>query len=234
MSDPAPPRSDPSSAEQVEPVEGIEGVERVEGSAPAEPVDVRGPRMVVPPRDGATVPPASVEAAPKVVRRGRRRPATSTTSLSSPLLSGRSLAPQTPRRRWSFIREHRAIVVSVLALVLIVATIVLGKVMAEGAADSATEARADEITTLLDGATPEEFLAFNAGVKTPGSLAVRVRDEPGFVNVKAVADLSFIRFQPTGWWAGFTERCIVAAVRPDGVTVTVPKTACIRVPVPER
>lgn len=218
MSEPAPSPRDPTGAE----------------ADPSGSADPAAPRKVVPPRDGASVPPASIDEAPKVVRRGRRRPAAPATSLSSPLLSGRSLAPQKPPRRRSFLREHRAIVVSILAVVLLVAVIVVGKLMAERAADAATSDRADEITALLDGATPEEFLAFNAGVKTPGSLAVRVRDEPGFVNVKAVADLSFIRFQPTGWWAGFTERCIVAAVRPDGVTVTVPKTACIRVPVPER
>ena len=68
-----------------------------------------------------------------------------------------------------------------------------------------------------------------AGGRRDGSRAQRVRDEPGFVNGTAVADESYIRFQPGGWWAGFTERCIVAVVRADGVTVTVPKTACIRV-----
>ena len=41
-----------------------------------------------------------------------------------------------------------------------------------------------------------------------------------------------IRFQPEGWWSGFTERCIVARVRPDGVTVAVPKSACVRVEAP--
>jgi hypothetical protein len=92
--------------------------------------------------------------------------------------------------------------------------------------------RAAELSELLDGATPEDFLAFGVSVRTDGSLAQRVRDTDGFVNVKARAPLAFIRFQPSGWWAGFTERCLVAYVRPDGVTVETPKTACIRVQEP--
>jgi len=134
--------------------------------------------------------------------------------------------------RFQGLREHRAIVVSVLVVLLILVVIGIGKFAAESAADSATQAQAAKIETLLQGASPDDFLAFNAGVKRPGSLAVKVRDEPGFVNVKAVADLSFIRFQPSGWWAGFTERCIVAEVRLDGARVTIPKTACVRVAVP--
>ncbi len=134
--------------------------------------------------------------------------------------------------RFQGLREHRAIVVSVLVVLLILVVIGVGKFAAESAADSATQAQAAKIETLLQGASPDDFLAFNAGVKRPGSLAVKVRDEPGFVNVKAVADLSFIRFQPSGWWAGFTERCIVAELRLDGARVTIPKTACVRVAVP--
>ena len=134
--------------------------------------------------------------------------------------------------RFQGLREHRAIVVSVVVLLLILVVIGIGKFAAESAADRDTQARAARIETLLQGASPDDFLAFNAGVKRPGSLAVKVRDEPGFVNVKAVADLSFIRFQPSGWWAGFTERCIVAELRLDGARVTIPKTACVRVAVP--
>ena len=44
--------------------------------------------------------------------------------------------------------------------------------------------------------------------------------------------MSFIRFQPNGWWSGFTERCVVAEVTATEVVVRIPKTACVRVPVP--
>lgn len=134
--------------------------------------------------------------------------------------------------RFQGLREHRAVLVSVLVVLLVVIVIGIGKFAAERAADRDTQAQVARIETLLQGASPDDFLAFNAGVKRPGSLAVKVRDEPGFVNVKAVADLSFIRFQPSGWWAGFTERCIVAELRLDGARVTIPKTACVRVAVP--
>ena len=177
---------------------------------------------------------AAETAAPRVVRKPRGPAGKDQPSLSSPLLSGRSLQPTTPTRRLDIVREHPAITVTALVIVLLLLAIGIGKWSAERTADSATQRRADDIAELLTGATPDDFLAFNAGVKTPGSLASRVRDQDGFVNVKAMADLSFIRFQPSGWWAGFTERCIVAVIRPDGVSVTVPKTACLRVDVPDR
>jgi hypothetical protein len=125
------------------------------------------------------------------------------------------------------------VVVVVVLLLVVVAVVVGGKLMAERMADSATEARAEEVRELLQGATPEDFLAFNAGVKEDGSVAQDVRDQPDFINVRATADLSFIRFQPSGWWSGFTERCVVAEVRADGVHVDVPKTACVRVEAPK-
>jgi hypothetical protein len=128
--------------------------------------------------------------------------------------------------------DHRGIVAVVVVVVLVVAAVVAAKVLAERAAESAMEEQTAHIERLLARATPEDFLAFNAGVKQPGSVAQRVRDEPDFVNVKATADLSFIRFQPTGWWAGFTERCIVAEVRASGTVVRAPKTACVRVEPP--
>ena len=128
--------------------------------------------------------------------------------------------------------DHRGAVAVVVILVVLVAAAVGAKFLADGTADTATAHRAGEIRTLLSGATPQDFLAFNAGVKEPGSVAQRVRDQPDFVNVKATADLSFIRFQPSGWWAGFTERCIVAEVMEGRIRVRVPKTACVRVPVP--
>ena len=131
-----------------------------------------------------------------------------------------------------YLSDHRGIVVAaVLVLVLVVAA-VAAKVLAERSAESQTQDRAEQVRSLLRGATPDDFLAFNAGVKTPGSIAQRVRDQPDFVNVRATADLSFIRFEPDGWWSGFTERCVVAEVTPRGVHVRVPKTACVRVQVP--
>jgi hypothetical protein len=165
---------------------------------------------------------------------GRRsRDDAGSSSLRPELLSGRSLAPP-PRRRREVVREHRGKLVVALLGVLLVVAGVTGKIVAERSADRATAERADQLAELFDGATPEEFLAFNAGVRTPGSLAARVRDEDGFVSVDATADRSFIRFQPSGWWAGFTERCLVVVVHADAVSVTVPKTACIRVAAPTR
>lgn len=121
--------------------------------------------------------------------------------------------------------------VAVIVALLVVAA-VTAKVLADRTAESDTAERAADIRGLLAGATPDDFLAFNAGVKTDGSVAQQIRDQPDFVNVRATADLSFIRFQPEGWWSGFTERCIVAEVRADRVTVRVPKSACVRVTTP--
>ncbi len=123
------------------------------------------------------------------------------------------------------------VIVASLVLLLVVG-VVAAKLLADRAAASVTEQRAEQIEDLLEGATPEDFLAFNAGVRRDGSVAQQLRDQPDFVNVRATADLSFIRFQPEGWWSGFTERCIVATVRSDGVTVAVPKSACVRVEAP--
>lgn len=150
-------------------------------------------------------------------------------SLLSPLLSGRSLEPLHKQTTRSKISEHRGVVLGILVLVLLIGVVVGAKVLAERSADSATADRAEALEQILDGSTPRDFLAFNAGVKTPGSLAQRVRNEDGFVNVKAVADSATIRFQPSGWWSGFTERCIVAVVTEADVTVSVPKVACVRV-----
>lgn len=130
-------------------------------------------------------------------------------------------------------REHRGKLTVLLALLVVAVGLLTGKIVAERAADSATSKRAAQIEQLLRNATPEEFLAFNAGVRTPGSLAESVRHQDGFVSVQAAASQSFIRFQPSGWWAGFTERCVVAVVHEDGVSVTVPKRACVRVAAPE-
>jgi hypothetical protein len=182
------------------------------------------PDRVVPLADpGPTVPP--------VVRRRSTR-ADDRPSLRPPLLSGRSLEPPRRPSRLDVVRDNRAIATVVVLVVLAVVVIVGGKFLAERAADAAMADRAQQMEELLDGATPEDFLAFGASVRTDGSLAQRVRDTDGFVNVRARAELAFIRFQPSGWWSGFTERCLVALVRTDGVTVETPKTACNRVEVP--
>ena len=129
--------------------------------------------------------------------------------------------------------DHRGVTIVVALVAVAVIAVVVAKVMADNAAQTATEHRADELRSLLADATPEDFLAFNSGVKQPGSVAQQVRDQHDFVNVRATADLSFIRFQPDGWWSGFTERCIVAQVKGTGVDVTVSKSACVRVEPPE-
>lgn len=131
-----------------------------------------------------------------------------------------------------WLADHPGVTTVVGLVVVLVVAVVVAKLMADGAAETATEERAAEIRELLDGATPEDFLAFNAGVQRDGSVAQEVRDQPDFVNVRATADLSFVRFQPEGWWSGFTERCIVAQVREDSITVDVPKSACVRVEAP--
>ncbi len=166
------------------------------------------------------------------VRRRRSDVTDPRPSLAPPLLSGRSL--QAPKRqgRFAWFREHPRTVVAVLLAVLALVGILGGRLLAVSAADAAMDRRAAEMSDLLADATPEDFLAFDAGVQVDGSLAQRVRDTDGFVNLRARAELVFIKFQPSGWWAGFTERCLVAAVRSDGTTVEVPETACIRVTAP--
>ena len=128
--------------------------------------------------------------------------------------------------------DHLVAVAVVVVVVVLIGAIVGAKYLAESTADTATQDRVDELNRILSGATPNDFLAFNAGVRKDGSIAQQTRDQPDFVNVRATADLSFIRFQPDGWWSGFTERCIVAEVTSTGVHFRVPKTACVRVVVP--
>jgi hypothetical protein len=196
----------------------------VHGDEPDAVLPPATPERVVPPADpGPTVPP--------VVRRRSTR-ADDRPSLQPPLLSGRSLEPPRKPSKLDVVRDNRAIATVVVLVVLAVAVVVGGKFLAERAADAAMSDRSQQMEELLDDATPEDFLAFGASVRTDGSLAQRVRDTDGFVNVRARAELAFIRFQPSGWWSGFTERCLVALVRNDGVTVETPKTACNRVEVP--
>lgn len=161
-----------------------------------------------------------------------RRSAPKKPTLVSPVLSGRSLEPDRKPSRWQFLGEHRVMVLAVAAALVILVALGVTKWVAESAADSVTGERAAEIRKILDGSTPREFLAFNAGVKTPGSLAEQIRNQDGFVNIKAVAESATIRFQPEGWWSGFTERCIVAVVEESKILVSVPKVACVRVELP--
>jgi hypothetical protein len=192
------------------------------------------PDTVLPPAaPGAVVPPADPLGPVPPVRRRRSTKADARPSLQPPLLSGRSLEPPRKPSRTGVVRDNKAIATVVVLVVVALVVVVGGKFLAERAADAAMEDRAADLRELLDGATPEDFLAFGAAVQTDGSLAQRVRDTDGFVNLKARADLVFIRFQPSGWWGGFTERCLVAEVRTDGVTVETPKTACNRVRAPE-
>lgn len=165
-------------------------------------------------------------------RKGRGAAAPAGSSLRPELLSGRSLAPPRKSRR-ERLREHRGKIAIGAVVLLVLLAVLAGKLFAESAADSEATERADALRELLSDATPEDFLAFGAGVRQEGSLAQRIRDTDGFQNVQANAERAFIRIQPSGWWAGFTERCLVVLVHGDGVTVSVPKKNCVRVPVPD-
>ncbi len=119
-----------------------------------------------------------------------------------------------------------------VATVVIIAVIVAGaigaKLLADSVATSQVDERAAEVTDLLEGAMPRDFLAFNSGRSVPDSVAKEVADADDFVSVDARAKRAVIRFQPKGWWAGFTERCVVAVVTEEETTVMTPKTACVR------
>lgn len=129
-------------------------------------------------------------------------------------------------------RDRRFSTTVIGTVVVVVVLVVLGvgaKLLADKAAQSQVDERAGEVTELLEGASPEDFLAFNSGRSVPDSVAKEVADADDFVNVVARADHAVIRFQPKGWWAGFTERCVVAVVTDDRTTVLTPKTACVRI-----
>lgn len=133
--------------------------------------------------------------------------------------------------RQSWFRAHVRIVIFATVVLMLVGGVVVAKIVAENAANRTTSTRTDELSEILDGATPRDFLAFDAGVKVPGSVARRIRDEDGFVNVRAGADTAVIRIQPKGWWAGFTERCILISVHEDQTLIDVLKRSCVRVDV---
>lgn len=196
------------------------------GSAPADEVAVDEVEADEAPADEVAEPVTPV-------RRRRSLQAEPKPSLQPTLLSGRSLEAPRATSRLSVLRDNRGITIAVLVVVVLVAAVLGGKWFAERSADTAMQQQADELLVMLEDATPEDFLAFGASVQEDGSLAQRVRDTDGFVNVRARAELAFIRFQPTGWWSGFTERCLVVYVRQDGTTVETPKMPCNRVQVPQ-
>lgn len=156
-----------------------------------------------------------------------------TPSLRPELLSGRSLRPPS-RPGWrGRLRERRGVVIVVVAALVLVGLVIGLRAGAEASANRAMERRVAELDALLGAAEPRDFLAFGESVQQPGSLAEAVRDDEDFVNLRATAGLTFIRFQPSGWWSGFTERCLVALVRDEGVTIEVPRTNCVRVSQPD-
>ncbi len=128
-------------------------------------------------------------------------------------------------------RDRRvSVTIVILAVIVVLAGAVVGlKLFADSTAQTQVDERADEVSVVLAGAAPEDFLAFNSGRSVPGSVAKDVSDADDFVSVDARADRAVIRFQPKGWWAGFTERCVVAVVTGDGTEILTPKTACVRV-----
>lgn len=149
-------------------------------------------------------------------------------SRSRPPTGGGSRSPRSRSAFGSFLADHKGITAASILVILAVVVVVAGKLLADRSATEQTEQRADEVRELLRHTTPEDFLALNAERGDPDEVARAVREEPDFVNVEATAQRSVIRFQPDGWWAGFTERCVLAVVTEDGVRVSVPKTACVR------
>ncbi len=128
-------------------------------------------------------------------------------------------------------RDRRFSATLVTVVVIIVVLLLAGvaaKVLADRSATSQVEVRTAEVADILEGTSPQDFLAFNSGRSVPNSVAKEVADQVDFVSVDARAARAVIRFQPKGWWAGFTERCIVAVVKDSGTAVLVPKTACVR------
>ncbi len=143
--------------------------------------------------------------------------------------------PTTRTRRRAvaeFIRDRPGVVIGVAVVAVLVGAAFVGKFLADRSADDASTARVAEVTALLDGARPEQFLTYNAGTRVPGSSAAGVADQADLVSVVASSDLAFVRFQPDGWWSAFAERCVVAEVRPDAVVVRTEKRACVRVEPP--
>ncbi|MFV0316646.1 MAG: hypothetical protein ACK5O2_06750 [Microthrixaceae bacterium] len=132
------------------------------------------------------------------------------------------------RKRRSDRRFSTAVVLVAVIVVVAIAGGVTAKVLADRAATDQVDDRTSQIQRVLEGSGPKDFLAFNSGRSVPDSVAKEVSDAADFVSVDAGAQRAVIRFQPKGWWAGFTERCIVAVVTDDGTAIDTPKTACVR------
>lgn len=123
----------------------------------------------------------------------------------------------------------RGVIVTVVVAAVVLVGLIVTKKVADGAATTAHEERVAELTEILEGAGPRDFLAFNSGRRVEGSIAARVAAMENFVSVDARSARAVIRVEPRGWWQGFTERCVVAVVSDDGVSFDTPSTACVRV-----
>lgn len=133
------------------------------------------------------------------------------------------------RRRLTGGPVPKSVVIGAVALILIVVAFFGVKRYADDLATTQTDERVAELEELLGDSTPEDFLAFNAGSQTAGSVAQAMADQGDFVSVIAGADRAVARFQPEGWWQGFTERCVVAVITADGVELEIPKVPCIQI-----
>lgn len=181
-------------------------------------------------------PDAAVDDEPEILRGPSRLsdpgPSDTSSPLSSPWLSKRSLAPVVEVSRRERLRNIRGYLIFGGVVLVAILVVIIGKISADRAADAHMNERIDEIDQILDGATAEEFLSFGRMVNEPGSRAQQIRDQPGFMNVIAKADLAFVRIQPEGWWSAFAERCIVIEITPDGHTFRKPKEPCVQVKTP--
>jgi hypothetical protein len=123
----------------------------------------------------------------------------------------------------------KGVFVGIAVVVAIVLGVVGIKLLADRAASERTDALVADVHQVLEGTTPQDFLDFNAGSEVEGSVAEEVASREDFVSVDARSERAVIRFQPEGWWQGFTERCVVGVVGSEGVEVIATKTACVRV-----
>ena len=146
----------------------------------------RRPGVVRPPlqRD-SVVPPAEPVPHADPVRRRRLSRTDDRPTLQPELLSGRSLEAPRSSSRWDVLRRNRVAVVVVGLVLVVVVVAVGGKYAAERAADAAMEQRADELSELLATRPRRTSWRSMPGSRSTGSLAQRVRDTDGFVNLRA-------------------------------------------------
>lgn len=123
----------------------------------------------------------------------------------------------------------KGVVIAVVLVVVIGAGFFVVRRTADSAASAQVEERSAEVVEMMGQSTPEDYLAFNAGSQDLDSVAHAVANEDDFVSVDARSQRAVVRFQPEGWWQGFTERCIVAVVHEAELVLETPKTACIRI-----